>query len=272
MKFNKTTLVFFLIVVILILSAVYLFTYINEGFETIDLVNYENKVFSQNGEDGITIKLIELIYDDPKNKYFVEFGVEGGTECNTRILREQYNWTGLLMDGSYENDSVNLKKAFITKENIIELFKTHNVPQHINLLCTDIDYNDFYCLKEILAHYTCDILICEYNATHPPDEDKIVIYDKDGMWDSTNYFGFSLLSLDKLAKQYNYSIVYCNNTGSNCFLIRDEIITNRNLQFKNIGNIEKLYKPPNYGTGPNNGHTADAKNRKFIGFDEAILL
>ena len=29
-----------------------------------DLEIYEQKIFSQNGEDGITMKLIELIYDD----------------------------------------------------------------------------------------------------------------------------------------------------------------------------------------------------------------
>ena len=38
---------------------------------------YEKRIFSQNGEDGITMKLLELIYDgDNNDKYYVEFGVE----------------------------------------------------------------------------------------------------------------------------------------------------------------------------------------------------
>lgn len=52
-----------------------------------DLNEFEKKIFSQNGEDGITMKLVELIYgDDHQNNYYVEFGVESGMECNTRIL------------------------------------------------------------------------------------------------------------------------------------------------------------------------------------------
>ena len=51
----------------------------------------------------------------------------------------------------------------------------YNVPEHINLLSVDIDFNDFYCLKEILKHYKVDIIICEYNSSHLPNEDKIII-------------------------------------------------------------------------------------------------
>ena len=55
-----------------------------------DLRLFENKIFSQNGEDGITMKLVELIYNDNNdNKYYVEFGVGNGIECNTRILRDR---------------------------------------------------------------------------------------------------------------------------------------------------------------------------------------
>lgn len=61
----------------------------------------KKKIFSQNGEDGITMKLLELIYcGDNVNKFYVEFGVEDGRECNTRILMETYKWNGLQMDGA----------------------------------------------------------------------------------------------------------------------------------------------------------------------------
>jgi hypothetical protein len=205
-----------------------------------DLEVFEKKYFSQNGEDGITMKLVELIYDNNDDKFYVEFGVENGNECNTRILREKYKWNGLQMDGGNENDIINLRKEFITKENIVELFVKYNVPKHINLLSVDIDFNDFYCLNEILKNYTCDIIICEYNATHSPDEDNIIIYDKNGSWDATNYFGASLLSYEKLAKKYNYSLIYCNENGVNCFFLHNDIIKQKNLEFKNFGDITKI--------------------------------
>jgi hypothetical protein len=47
-----------------------------------ELNTFERKIFSQNGEDGITMKLLELIYNgDNNDKYYVEFGVESGREC-----------------------------------------------------------------------------------------------------------------------------------------------------------------------------------------------
>ena len=217
------------------------------------------------------MKLVELIYNgDNDNKFYVEFGVENGAECNTRILREKYNWKGLQMDGGNENDSINLRKEFIQKENVVELFKKYNVPHNINVLSVDIDFNDFYCLKEILANYQCDIIICEYNSTHLANEDKIVIYDKNGRWDGSNYFGVSLLSLDKLGKKYNYSLIYCNNNGVNCFFIHNDILKNKDLQFKNMGDISQIYKPARYSSGPNGGHHQDPYNRSYVTFDEAI--
>jgi hypothetical protein len=238
-----------------------------------DLSLFENRIFSQNGEDGITMKLIELIYEgNNDNKFYVEFGVENGVECNTRVLWEKYNWKGLQMDGGNENNSINLKKEFITKENVVELFRKYNVPKNINILSVDIDFNDFYCLKEILSNYQCDIIICEYNATHSAHEDKIIIYDKNGRWDGSNYFGASLLSLDKLGKMHNYSLIYCDKNGVNCFFINNDILINKNLHIINLNDIEKIYKPPRYGRGPNGGHPRDPYNRQFITFDEAINL
>jgi hypothetical protein len=235
-----------------------------------DLQSFEKKVFSQNGEDGVTVKLIESIYDDPRQKYYVEFGVESGYECNTRILREQYQWSGLQMDGGNENTSINLRKEFITKENIVTLFKKYNVPVNINVLCIDIDFNDFYCLKEILAHYTCDIIICEYNGTHLPNEDKIVRYDPNGRWDGTNYFGASLLSFVKLTQKHGYTLVYCNVIGVNCFFVRNDILAFRGLDIKNMGDIDKIYRKSNYNTGPNDGHPQDPYYRQFVSFEEAM--
>ena len=238
----------------------------------IRLEDFEKKIYSQNGEDGVTIKLIEIIYSNPNNHTYVEFGASDGNECNTRILKEKYNWNGLLMDGNYENISINLKKEFITKENIVNLFQKYNVPENINLLSVDIDFNDFYCLQEILKKYKCDIIICEYNATHLPSEDKVIIYNQYTGWDCTNYFGASLLSFTKLAQKYNYSLVYCNKNGVNCFFVNNDIICSNNLKFENINDIEKIYRKAGYSHGPNGGHPQDPYNRQYITFDEAIYV
>ena len=65
----------------------------------------EKKVYSQNGEDGITLTLINIISKVHKlKKFFFEFGVEDGTECNTRILRNI--WDGVILDGSHSNKKI----------------------------------------------------------------------------------------------------------------------------------------------------------------------
>jgi len=68
----------------------------NEVYDNIS--DYEFKIFSQFGEDGIIQHIVNNI--DIKNKSFVEFGVENYTEANTRFLLEAYNWKGLILDNS----------------------------------------------------------------------------------------------------------------------------------------------------------------------------
>ena len=70
---------------------------------------------------------------------------------------------------------------------------------------------------------------------------------------------------NKLGKKYNYSLIYCDAKGVNRFLIHNDLIKDKNLQFKNFGDIAKIYKPPNYGA-----HKQDPYNRQFISFEEAI--
>lgn len=252
--------------IILLIKYIYFILYM-------DLSLFENQKYSQNGEDGITIKLIELIYNgNNNNKIYVECSVENDIMCNTRIIRETYNWNGLHLYYGGEEGSIYLKKEEITKENIVELLQKYNVPQNINVLSLDIDFNDFYCLKEILNNYKCDIIICEYNGSHLVNEDKIVIYDKNCRWDGSNYFGASLLSLYNLGEKYNYSLVYCESKGINCFFINNEILQNNNIQINNIGDLTKIYKPANYSSGINGGHTQDIHNREYISFVEAILI
>src|SRR5271169_3412662 len=60
--------------------------------------DYEFKVYSQWGEDGIIQFLIRSV--EIKNKIFVEFGVEDYKESNTRFLLQNNNWSGLIIDGS----------------------------------------------------------------------------------------------------------------------------------------------------------------------------
>ena len=237
--------------------------------QQIDLSQHERKIFSQNGEDGVIKKIFEVI--KTTNKYYVEFGVENANECNTRNLRENCGWSGLLMDGGYENKEIGLYQEFITAENINELFKKYKVPQELDLLSIDIDYNDFYVWKSLDEIYQPRVVIIEYNASHLPTEDKVVKYDANAVWDSTNYFGASIRALYNLGKLKGYSLIYANNQGVNLFFVKSSILSQIEPYFKDTNNIFLIYNSPKYGSDISGGHRKDDKNREYVTSEEFLL-
>jgi len=232
----------------------------------IDISIKEQTIYSESGEDGILFELFNIF--GVTNKYYLEFGAENGTQCNTRALREFIGFNGVLFDMSYENKDINLHKNMITDENVVDLFKKHNVPSEFDLLSVDIDSHDFYVLHEILKSYTPRIFVCEYNATHLPSDDKVVL--RNAINFNGNYFGASILSFYKLARKYNYSLVYANKKGVNLFFIHDKLLQNSIYTIKNINDVNRIYMTPKYGNGPNGGHMPDIYNQTYISSDELL--
>lgn len=239
----------------------------SKGLE-IDLSKYEKSLYSQNGEDGVIEKIIELI--QPKNKFCVEFGAtEGKALSNTCLLREK-GWKAVLWDLGYEKPEIGLYKEFITAENINSLFEKYKIPNNFGLLSIDIDYNDFYVWKALDEKYQPDVIIIEYNATHRSNQDKVVKYDPFFCWDGTNYFGASILAMYNLGRSKGYSLVYADKKGVNLFFIRDDLLKDKDFSFKNINNVRKLYRTPRYGKGPNRGHRKDSLNRSYLSSGDLI--
>lgn len=231
---------------------------------------FEKSIFSQRGQDGINEILVHRIYGDPRFHFFVEIGTQDGTECNTRYFRENYGWNGLLIDGSHEDSKINLKKHMVTAWNIVDCLKKYNIPKNFQFLSLDIDQNTFYVLKKILTFYSPDIIDVEYNSSHAPDQDKVVMYHDLNQWDGTDYFGASLLSFYLMLRPLNYSLVYTDSTGTDAFFIKDEIIHNKKLFFENINDVFKLYNQPIYLN--NSGHPPDPKNRSYITANQACFF
>ena len=49
-------------------------------------------------------------------------------------------------------------------------------------------------------------MVCEYNATNLPHEDKVVLRNETNF--VGNYFGASILAFYNLGRKYKYSLVY----------------------------------------------------------------
>ena len=138
-----------------------------------NLNDYEFKVFSQWGEDGIIDYLISNL--EIKNKTFIEFGVENYSEANTKFLLLNKNWSGFILDSSNENVkniqekevywkySLNVKCEFITKENVNSVLRLSNFDKNLGLLSIDIDGNDYWIWEEI-KDFDPSIVVIEYNS------------------------------------------------------------------------------------------------------------
>ena len=198
------------------------------------LDNYEFKVFSQWGDDGIIQYLIHTV--DISNKRFIEFGVEDYTEANTRFLLINNNWSGLVMDGSTKNMN-KLRKSdlywkydltaldvFITEENINKLFIENNFEGEIGILHIDIDGNDYHVWKQIDS-VDADIVIVEYNSLFGKERAISVPYNKSFTRTEAHYsnlyYGSSLLSLCDLATEKGFSFVGCNQAGNNAYFVKN---------------------------------------------------
>lgn len=240
-----------------------------QGFsDEIDLSHYEKSLYSQNGEDGVLAKIMQVL--QPSSRFCVEFGAyDGISGSNTYLLRMQ-DWDCLLLDRMYEIPEFNLHKEFITAENITAIFDKYAVPHDLGLLSIDIDYNDFYIWQSLDEKYRPAVVVIEYNATHLPDEDKVAKYQPFFCGDGTNYYGASILALYQLGRAKGYSLVYAEKEGVNLFFIRDDLLEKQNLHFKNTNDAEKIYRHPTYGNGPNGGHRQDPRNRAYLSSSELI--
>jgi len=209
-----------------------------ESSKSIDLASKEFKVFSQWGDDGIIQYLVHTL--NINNKKFIEFGVGNYFESNTHFLLVNNNWSGFIIDGSQKcmdivknnpffwRYDLNLKTAFIDKENINKLLEYSNF-SNIGLLHIDLDGNDYWILDSLdIDKYSPDILILEYNSNFGSDRFITVPYDPlfsciDAHY-SGQYFGASISALDSLARQKGYYFIGSNSAGNNAYFLKNEFL------------------------------------------------
>ncbi len=199
------------------------------------LEEFEFKVFSQAGDDGIIQYLINKI--PVKNKVFIEFGVADYKESNTRFLLINNNWSGLIMDSSKANietikkDNIYWKydlialEAFITKENINELICKSGIGENIGFLHIDIVGNNYWVWKEMNIKPV--IVSIEYNSVFGKEHAITIPYYKDFIRTnhhySNLYFGCSLPALVDLSAEKGYIFIGSNSMGNTAYFVRKDL-------------------------------------------------
>jgi hypothetical protein len=132
-----------------------------------NLAQEEDSIYSQYGEDGVLLALLDILGMENSSRTFVEFGVEDGRQCNTRVLRDVLGFKGISMDGSNSDSTINLNKEFILESNILDLFSKYNVPSNVDVMSIDVDMYDYWILNKILSSkkYLPRIIIVETNPS-----------------------------------------------------------------------------------------------------------
>ncbi len=186
-----------------------------------DLHRYERRVYSQGGEDGVITRVFECI--GTTNRYFVEFGAWDGQHLsNTANLRLHCGWTGLLMDGDGERrDDALVKPAFITADNVNDVFAKHGVPESFDLLSLDVDGNEYWIWRALGPHRP-RVVVVEYNIFFGLDVSRTIAYRPDHSWDETKYHGASLAALRKLGRAKGYSLIHTDTWAPNGLFVSDD--------------------------------------------------
>jgi hypothetical protein len=206
---------------------------LRHGNATGGLQEFEFRVFSQFGDDGIIQYLIH--HARVREDRFVEFGVEDYTESNTRFLLMNDNWKGLVMDAGaanidrvrrdplYWRYDLTAVQTFVTGENINGLLTESGFTGQIGLLSIDIDGNDYWVWERIDAIDPI-IVVVEYNSVFGGARALVVPYDpgfrRTKAHHSNLYWGCSLRALCLLAEQKGYAFVGCNSSGNNAYFVK----------------------------------------------------
>jgi hypothetical protein len=221
---------------------------LNANIKFNKLSDYEFKIFSQWGEDGIIDFLIREIPID--NKTFIEFGVEDFSESNCRFLLMNFDWSGFVIDAS----KTNIKKlknsyyfwkydlhaltAIIDKDNVNELLKKSNFDKDLGILSIDIDGNDYHVLNNINC-FEPRIIICEFNPIFGKDLKITVPYDpkfqRTRKHYSNLYCGASIKALICLLNKREYTLIGTGMLGCNAYFVKNSLLTDH---------LKKMAKKP----------------------------
>ena len=187
-----------------------------EGF-----VDSAKNVYSQYGEDGVVDAIFEKI--GTENKWCLEVGAADGILfSNTRRLIEN-GWHGILIeqDGEqYEKlvencekfQSVDLLKSSLSNNFTLEMALIHcNAPKDIDLVCIDIDGQDYHVWNQLLK-FRPRVVMIEYNP-ELADGDFIPAIGGPGQ--------AGINDIMKLAVSKNYHSIIVSPVNAIC--IRDDV-------------------------------------------------
>ena len=202
--------------------------------------------YSQHGEEGV----IQAIFNEigVKTKTCVEIGAYRLQRISNVYSLWTNGWKALLIEGDpmrykrlvqdyaahpqAREQRVTIVNRFGAEEgpdSLDTILASQRFPSDFDLLCIDVDGLDFH-LWRGLTRFRPRLVVVEYNPTIPPHIELVGS-------GKGNEIGCSLLSLTKLAREKDYSLVA--SVIWNAFFVRREDAGS----FRDADDIEKLFDP-----------------------------
>jgi hypothetical protein len=190
------------------------------------LLEHAANVTSQNGEDGIIAKTLEVI-GEPRG-WCVEFGAWDGRHLsNTYDLIQSRGFSAVMIEGSasrfhdlqaaFANNprviAVNAFVGFTAADGLDSILARTPIPDDFDVLSIDIDGNDYHVWKAV-ERYRPRVVVIEYNPTIPTAVDFVQPADR-----SVNQ-GSSITALNRLAREKSYELV-ATTSHNGIFVRRD---------------------------------------------------
>ena len=178
------------------------------------------KKYSQSHEETYIRHILDNI--KPAGNIILELGAWDGFHLsNTRYFIE-LGYHALLIDGDNLGNA-EVKKHFITQDNILSILEQYNLPPVFDLFCIDLDGNDIYIMEKVLSVYRPHVIVAEFNPIFQTGVSKAIKYNPDHTWNNDDYYGFSFTAGVKLANKCGYTVVH-QNDNLNMYFIRTDVL------------------------------------------------
>ena len=193
------------------------------------LNKYSKKIYSQFGEDGIILEILNRLGSQNLDNWCVEFGARDGmSDSNTFNLIKNHNYNAVLIEGdkSYfkklcknlpQKEVIKINKFvnFSGDDNLDRILETTSIPKNFDVLSIDIDGCDFYIFQS-LVNYRPKVVCLEFNHLIP---NSVEFVQKKSFKIKQGSSGKSLV---KLAHEKRYELVASSLT--NLFFIEQTYI------------------------------------------------
>jgi hypothetical protein len=173
--------------------------------------------FSNGREEQMLARYVAELLPADHSRMAVDIGAGDGIRWSNTYALFLNGWKGIGVEFDGRK-FIKLARAYkhfsevfacrnrATPDNIVPLLRSYETPADFSVLSLDIDGNDYWVLRAILAEFRPQLIVTEINEKIPPPIRFVVKYDPDFQL-RHHFFGYSIAVLSDLCAEFGYAIL-----------------------------------------------------------------